>query len=188
VKLCVQLQPLAAKWKRATDKSDPKYKASDACTHVHLHASRKDDASDHPPTIAIYSEGHSPKVEVKVPVAGSVTISEISQQCLPAEFKGREDELLSGFASAVGEEPGMKLIGQPAWYEIEGRKLHAGIAESHGKPDANAKSPAALKDFLISVSANINGHPVLWIFEAQDVYSINEMIHETVQFGAGKAQ
>lgn len=181
-------ESLAANWKKATNTSDPKYKASDACTHVLLHSSRKDDSSGPPPSVAIYGEGHSPRVEVTVPVTGSITISEISQQCLPLEFKGREDELLSGFASAVGEEPGMKLIGQPAWYEIEGHKLHAGIAESSGKTNATSAPAASSKGFLVAVAANISGHLVLWMFEAQDLYSINRLIHGSVKFGTGKPQ
>ncbi len=82
----------------------------------------------------------------------------------------------------------MKLIGQPAWYEIEGHKLHAGIAASDSKPDATAKSVATSRGFFVNVAVNINKHIVLWMFEARDVYSINELVHGLVQFGVGKPQ
>jgi hypothetical protein len=177
-------ESLAAKWKQATDKSDPKYKASDACTHVLLHAERKDEPGVGA-SITIYGEGHSPKTEITVPVAGSVIITEMNQQCLPAEFKGREDEILSAFASGVGEEPGMKLIGQPMWYEVEGHKVHAGIARSAGS--AKSTDPTVPPtDYLADVAANIGGHLILFMFEAQDLYSINKLVHGTVQLGNGE--
>jgi hypothetical protein len=179
---------LAAKWKKATDASGPKYKASDACTHVLFHASRNEDSNGSAPSIAIYGQDHSPRVEVTIPVRGSITITEMSQQCLPEEFKGREDELLSGFASAAGEEPGMKLIGQSAWYEISGHKLHAGIAESVISTDTAVKTAVGPRDFLVIVAGNISGHIVLWMLEAKDSYSINQLIHGTVAFGAGQSQ
>jgi len=180
-------ESLAAKWKRATDKSDPKYKASDACTHILFHADRKDKPGVGA-SISIYGEGYSPKAEITVPVSGSVTITEMNQQCLPAEFKGREDEVLSAFASGVGEEPGMKLIGQPMWYEVEGHKVHAGIAKDAGN-STKSTSPAALPaDYLADVAVNVGGHLVLFMFETPDLYSLNKLVHGAVQFGGGKSK
>jgi hypothetical protein len=180
-------ESLAAKWKQATDKSDPKYKATDACTHVLLHAERKDEPGVGA-SIAIYGEGHSPKTVITVPVAGSVTITEMNQQCLPAEFKGREDEVLSAFASSVGEEPGMKLIGQPMWYEVEGHKVHAGKARSAENSAKSTNPTAPPTDYLASATVNIGGHLMIFMFETQDLYSLNKLVHGTVQFGSGESK
>jgi len=174
-------ESLAAKWKQATNNSDPKYKASDACTHVLFHAERKSKLGDAGPSITIYGDDHSPKTEITIPIAGSVIITEMNQQCLPAEFKGREDEILSAFASAVAEEPGMKLIGQPMWYEIDGHKVHAGIAKSVSTKDASSAAPAT--DYLVDVASNISGHLVIFMIEAQDNYSLNKLVHGMVRLG-----
>jgi hypothetical protein len=177
------VESLAIKWKRATDKSDPKYKATDACTHVLFHAERKDKPGDTGALFTIYGEGHSSKTEITIPVTGSVTITEMNQQCLPAEFKGREDEILSGFASAVGEEPGMKLINQPMWYEVEGHKIHAGVAKSIPDSAKDSDRAASPTDYLVDIASNINGHLVIFMIEAQDRYSINKLIHGAIRFG-----
>jgi hypothetical protein len=178
-------ESLAEKWKQATNKSDPKYKASDACTHVLFHAEQKGKPGEPGIFLTIHGEDHSPKTEITIPVTGSVIITEMNQQCLPAEFKGREDEVLSGFASSVGEEPGMKLIGQPMWYEVEGHKIHAGVAKSiPNSVSANDGDHAASRtDYLVDIASNINGHLVIFMIEAQNRYSINKLIHGAMRFG-----
>jgi hypothetical protein len=112
----------------------------------------------------------------------------MNQQCLPAEFKGREDEVLSGFASSVGEEPGMKLIGQPMWYEVEGHKVHAGIARSAENSAKSTNPTAPPTDYLASATVNIGGHLMIFMFETQDLYSLNKLVHGTVQFGNGESK
>ena len=178
-------ESLAEKWKQATNKSDPKYNASDACAHVLFHAEQKGKPGEPGVFLTIHGEDHSPKTEITIPVTGSVIITEMNQQCLPAEFKGREDEVLSGFASSVGEEPGMKLIGQSMWYEVEGHKIHAGVAKSIPN-SASAKDgdhTASPTDYLVDIASNINGHLVIFLIEAQNRYSINKLIHGAMRFG-----
>jgi hypothetical protein len=174
-------ESLAARLKKATDRSDPKFKETDACMHILLRAERMDEPNKSSGTIAFYGEGHSPQTKLTFFVTGSVTITEVmNQRCIPAEYKGHEDEILSGLAGTVDKDPGAKLIDQPIWYEVDSHKIHMGAAEA-------TTPPMTLTHYLVNVAVNINGHLVLLMFEAPDLHSLNTLIHGKIRFGGGKA-
>jgi len=169
---------------------DSAYKKEDTCNQILLAAHREKSSDKDNAMVTIFESGGKQHTAVSVPVVGTIALTDMDMKCMPAEYQGRDDELMTAFTESAGQESGLDLIDKPIWFDAGKHKIH--FAAFQGKPlTKNAAGKQTRSDAMAyeaAVATEIKGHILLWLVDAPDKYSLNRMLQSTLQFDGESAQ
>lgn len=161
---------------------NPEYKRADQCTDKVFSARRSDGPDKAQGTITFYGDKRGTVVHLDPVVAASIMIARV---CVPAEYKSQADAIAAQMAQAFVQDPGLKEIDQPIWYEVGKERIHFAAAESTvNSQSSGAKAAAPSPQKWVASIAFVRGDNLITIqFESNDLPFLNEMLHSSIAFG-----
>jgi len=163
----------------------PEYKRADQCTDKVLSVRRSDDPKKAQGTIAIYGDSRGTVVHLDPVVDASIMVARVGLECVPAEYRSQTDAMASAMAEGFVQDPGLKEIDQPIWYDIGKERIHFAAAEATSHEQASGSKPATPnpQQWVASIAFVWKNNLITIQIESSDVSFLNEMLHSNIAFG-----
>jgi hypothetical protein len=161
--------------------TDPEHIKSEACDKVLFMVGKGSDPKKAEITIARGKK--KPSIEVKPDPGGSIALFEIDNSCIPPKLLKKPDSMLAGLAHTFIQIPGLKPIGPPLWYEIQGHRVHFAAAQRQPLSKKDNKPLSPYPQIVGGFAVEVDGHVLFWMLQSNDVELFNHLLDSQVDFG-----
>lgn len=158
------------------DALDPESAQTERCMHVLFYA-RTQHGAPEPRT-----PHHHPAATPPAAAKGMVTVGEFDKGCVPEGLE--PNDALISIAAMPGQLPGFQPIDQQMWYELDKHKIHFLAAQGNFPGEGEPTRPMV----VAVASVEVHDHLLFWMFMADNMPLLNQLLNSQVQFDSGRAE